>query len=188
MGCITDCSPTLISRAFGDCNPDFMNGGFLAFAFMKCDKDFADVSGGVITDVARWEEMITDLDIVISRPILGSKGEVSTTSLRINSCQPEVVTGGSMPFAFEMYEADKTDFNHIKFWKDIQNKYSQLKFMAITCEGFVYGPFENKTWSITASEVRENTKETPAKISGTITVAEYILQVPVFVDGLVALI
>ncbi len=188
MGCVAECSPDLVQRVVEGCVTTFMNGGLYKLAFMKCDKDFDDVSGGVITDVSRWADMIDADEIIVSDTILGSKGEVSVTSIRTNSCQPEIPTGGTMPFAFEDFNADTTGFNHIIWWRQIQRKYNLLKFMAITCEGYVYGPFDNGTWSIVASEVRENTKETPTKIAGTITVAEYELQVPVFVSGLIGLI
>ena len=188
MGCLTACSPTLVPLGEAGCNPTFMNGGYYKIAFMKCDKDFDDTPSGSITDVTRWQEMIDDNDIVISNEILGSKGASSTTKLRVASCKPEVVTGGTTPYSFEDFNADTDEFTHITWWKQIQSQYNTLKVMFITCEGYVYGPIENGTWSIEVSEVRENTKESPAKIAGTITVSDYALIVPVKVPGLIGLI
>ena len=187
MGCVTDCSPSLVALGDIGCFPETLPGGFYKFAFMKCDKDFDDVTGGVITDASRWADMIEATDIIVSNPLLASKPEDNVTRLRIESCSPEVVTGIEQTYAFEDYNADTSAFTHITWWKQIQTKYRALKFMAITCDGLVYGPFENGLWSINVSEIREQLKETPAKLAGSILVrpsSNNIVE-PAYVPGLV---
>jgi hypothetical protein len=187
MACDPQCSPTLTPLVLESCTASFLKGGWYKWGFMKCDADFDDVTGGTITDVSRWAEMIEANDIIISGPLLGAKGEASVTSLRINSCQPEIPVGGTMTFTFEDYNAVAETFEHITWWRQIQTNYNALVFLAISCEGNVYR-YENGLWSINASEVRETASETPTKIAGTITVAEYLLTVPAYVEGLIGLI
>lgn len=192
MGCLSECNPELEALVLGDnCAHARMDGGLYKVGFMGCDTDFDDVTGGSITELASWTSLLTSNPprLIMSSPILGSKAEDSFTRQRFNSCQPEEVSGAIKTFNFE-------DFNHvpvtaaqIAWWRQIQEKYGVLKVLFVTCDDFVYGPYDNGTWSINVSEIRDTTKESKTKWAGSIQVADNgLLTVPYYVPGLVGLI
>lgn len=185
MGCLEACSPTLSPLVLADCTPAFMNGGIRALAFMKCDADFdTDVSGGSITDVDTWETLVAAGKIVLTAPVIGSKPKGSPTNLRVQSCAPEIVVSRTQTINFRDYNADLANLTHYNFWISIQEQYQQLKFMYISCEGYVYGPFDNKTWVLDIDDVRDETKEAPLYMDGVITITKLLMTKPVMVDGI----
>lgn len=188
MSCLTACSPELTPVTLADCTPVFMNGGIRALAFMKCDASFSDVSGGSISDVATWEALVESGDIVFSAPILGSKPKGSTTNLRVQSCSPEIPVSRTQTINFKDFNADLETLTQYDFWINKQENFQALKLLYITCEGYVYGPFEDKTWTLDVDDVREETKESPTYIEGTITITKFAMTKPVFVDGILTLL
>lgn len=185
MGCLTACSPDITPFELANCTPAFMNGGIRALAFMKCDADFStDVSGGSITNVATWEALVAAEKIFLTAPVVGAKPKGSPTSLRVQSCAPEMVVSRTQSITFRDYNADLNSLTHYDFWISIQENYQALKLMYISCEGYVYGPFDNKTWVLDIDDVREETKEAPVFMDGAITITKLLMTKPVLVDGI----
>jgi len=183
MGCITACAQDLPAAAVYACVPEVMKGGIRALAFMKCDASFDDTPSG-ISSVASWEALVTSGDLVFSGDILGAKPKGSSTSLRTASCSPERVTARVQTITFKDYNADLTSLAHYDFWITIQENFAAYKLLYITCEGYAYGTFENKTWSLDIDDVREETSEAPLYIDGSITITKLLMTKPVLVPGL----
>lgn len=187
MSCLDSCAQDLPEQAVFACNPTTMKGGFRALAFMKCDASFDGISGG-ISAVSAWETLVASGDIVFTGQILGSKAKGSATTQRLASCLPEVVTGRTQTIQFRDYNADLTTLSHYDFWITIQENYLTYKVLAITCEGYVYGPYEDKTWTLDIDDVREETSEAPAYMDGTVTIDSLLMVKPVLVDGILSIL
>lgn len=188
MSCLEACSPELTPITLESCTPQFMQGGYRALAFMKCDASFSDVSGGSITDLATWEALVASGDIVFSPPIIGSKPRGAATTLRVQSCSPEIVTSRTQTINFRDYNANLDDLSHYDFWINKQQNYAAMKLLPITCEGYVYGPFEDKTWTLDIDDVREENNEQPVFMDGVITITKLLMTKPVLVNGILSIL
>ncbi len=82
MGCLDECAPDLVQSALENCQQNFLKGGYRAFAFMKCNASFDDVSGG-ITSVSAWEALVASDDIAFTPEIVGSLAAPTVTTLRV---------------------------------------------------------------------------------------------------------
>jgi hypothetical protein len=183
MGCLSACSPDITPAQYASCDPAFMKGGIRALGFLKCDASFDEVSGQSIADVAVWEALLESGDLFLTAPVIGSKPKGSATNLRVQSCAPEIVVNRTQTISFRDYNADLEDLSHYDFWISIQQNYQSLQLVYITCEGYVYGPFDNKTWVLDLDDVREETSEQPVFMDGTITITKLLMTKPVLVDG-----
>lgn len=183
MSCISACSPSITKWTIEGCNITTRPGGMLAFGVMLCDASFSDVSGGSITDVATWEQLITDEKIFVSGKIIGSKAKGSPTTLRVASCLPEVVVGKTTTISIRDYNSDNTSFDDYAFYRDIETNYARLKFFYITCDELVYF-YEDGEWSAQIDDVREETKEQPAYFDFVATATPSAMVVPTKVVGI----
>lgn len=187
MGCLSQCSPDLTPADLGGCTPKFLSGGIRSVFFMKCDAEFGTITGQQITDFEAWETFVQGGIIVFSPGVLGSKPKGTTTTQRIQSCLPEVVTQREQTIQFRDYNADPDTLSNYDFWINKQENYSVLKFGYVSCEGLVYGPFNNGTWTIDLDDVREENVETKLYMDGTISVFTNLVK-PVKVPGILTLI
>lgn len=187
MSCLDTCAPSLTPLVLGSCTQTFMKGGLRALAFLKCNASFDDVSGG-IEDVTAWETLVESGDLVFTGPIIGSKPKGTATRLRTQSCSPEVVTARTQTINFRDFNADLDTLTQYDFWNSIQNNYSTLQLLYITCEGYVYGPFDNGIWTIDVDDVRNETSEEPVFMDGSISISKLELTKPVLVDGILAIL
>lgn len=188
MGCLPECAPEFPELDFDACNDEIMKGGILALFFMKCDAAFDEVSGESIADIAVWNALRDSGDLVLSGEVIGSKPKSTATRLRTKSCSPERVVSRQGTINFRDYNADLTNLTQYDFWSFIDENYGNLKFGYITCEGYAYGPFDNRTWSIDVDDVREETSEQPVNFDGVITYDKLTITKPVLVPGLPALV
>jgi len=187
MGCLDACAPSLTPLVLGTCTQQFLKGGIRALAFLKCNASFDDVSGG-ITDVQAWEDLVLSSDLVFTGSLIGSKPKGSATKLRTQSCAPEVVTARVQTLSFRDFNADLDNLTQYDFWNSIQNNYSTLQLLYITCEGYVYGPFDNGSWSIDVDDVRNETSEEPVFMDGSISISKLTLTKPVLVAGILSIL
>lgn len=184
MGCLDECAPALPEMVANECEQRFMKGGIRALFFMKCNASFDEVSGETIADIAVWNALVASNDLVFSSEIIGSKPKGTATRLRTKSCSPEVVVSKQQVINFRDYNADLGYLTHYDFWISIDNNYSNLKVGYITCEGYVYGPFDNRTWSMDLDDVRDENSEQPVNFDGSITIDITSITKPVFVSGI----
>lgn len=184
MGCLPECAPDIQELVLENCESGRMKGGIRALAFLKCDASFDEVSGESIADVAVWQALMASSDLFITASIIGSKPKGTATSLRTKSCSPEEVTARTQVLNFRDYNADLTNLTHYDFWISIQQNFPNLKLLYITCEGYVYGPFDNGTWTLDIDDVRDETSEQPVNMDGSISINAFNLVKPVFVPGL----
>jgi hypothetical protein len=185
MGCLDECAPDLVQSSLEDCQFNTLKGGFRAFAFMKCNATFDDISGG-ITAVSAWEALVASDDIAFTPEIVGSLAAPTVTSLRVASCKPEKAVGANRSISFQDFNADITtgNFSHIAFWENKRANADKLILFAITCEGYVYR-WENGTWVFASiGEVRPDNSEEPTRIEGSITISGLGLTTPVEVPGI----
>jgi hypothetical protein len=134
--------------------------------------------------VDNGEALVASSDLVFTGQWLGSKPKGSATNLKVASCLPEVVVGRTQTIQFRDYSADLDGLTHYDYYIDVQENYLSYKFGYITCEGYVYGPFEDKTWSLDIDDVREESSDSPTFIDGTITITKLLMTKPVLVDGI----
>lgn len=183
MSCLSACSPSITKWEIEGCNITTRPGGMLAHGVMLCDASFSDVSGGSISDVATWEQLIADEKIFVSGKIIGSKAKGSPTTLRVASCLPEVVVGKTTTISIRDYNSDNNDFKDYSFYQDIEENYARLKFFYITCDELVYF-YEDGEWAAQIDDVRDETKEQPVYFDFVVTATPKLMVTPIKVTGI----
>lgn len=132
----TGCSvsvPTLPAS----CGQSTKPGGIPVLAFVACDYTFT-----LPTDPAEWATAIAANNARVIKNLVGSLGDPSNTTKRLQSCAPEAVTGKVHTLSITDHNFIETGtplvFDKENFYNAIQADPSQYYLFYGTCDGRMY--------------------------------------------------
>lgn len=150
--CSPECEILPIPFLQNACSPIVQRGGISHIIAASCRvPDLSTLELEDICDFARQGR------VVISPPLLAELPAAETTSSDTRSCAPATITGYTQTLSFESYNHDPVNFAEFDFWRQLARNYTSFNFYYVGCDGLVYGPVPNPSFSVSHMIEQKNT-------------------------------